>query len=103
MNPAIGLNAVNEARSLKDQILLTSPQRGNDPIRSLFRKQKYTPHNFPFDITQLKFRHGKIMRSLDVRMESKAMISGNNSDRCPSIDSEAYVIHKPDFAKQSAL
>jgi hypothetical protein len=92
MVPVLDLSRVAEAGvSLKKQLLLTSPPSGQDPIQKLFRKKKNTPNNFPFAIEQLKFRHHKILKSLNPRIESK-MIDEKDSDRCPSIDSEVYKI-----------
>lgn len=78
--------------TLKQQLLLTSPPGGSDPIQKLFKKQKNTPNNFPFALKQLKFRHHKILQSLDPRIESKMIDAKDDSDRCPSIDSEVYKI-----------
>jgi hypothetical protein len=69
--------------------LWTRPDQ-KDPLDKIVGGRYKNPQNFPFSTKQLKFRHRKIMKSLDPSLKVKAT-GENQSERCSSIDSDAYM------------
>lgn len=69
---------------------MTRPNTGRDPLEKLVKLEYHQIGAFPFELSQLKFRHRKILKGLDPRQQCKIEEKEKQSDKCSSIDSEAY-------------
>ena len=70
--------------------MLTRPLTTRDPLEKYVKLEHHQLPAFPFDLDSIKFRHRKILKGLDPRLQSKVAEQERVSDRCSSVNSEAY-------------